>query len=351
MSRQEQEDPILAVLRGEDLEKSEEDLRAFLNTINAKELRSACTMLRLGAQRRDSGQDNKIGYVNLLWEFYKDKCDSVLAALEGPRVIVPTAKPTKHCRFRLLNVVFSDEFVHRMGEAGQIPNADSPYWVDVAEAYNNDQRHYNCYTFGSPRSVYDGVEPAIAALHSRAKLKSPVHKRRFGNYCDGHVDALYMEDWLTIREDRREQIVGMLSAATRMTTLSSSSNYAAEPSQQDSSYGRPPKRCRNLTTAERILERMEKDREEERTRERLREEKDQEEERARVRLREEASTKDKYSDVMALSAAVQAAFATLNAFKVAQATPDLIEGTECVVNKLISRWKQAAEKATRESNL
>ncbi|KAG6578115.1 uncharacterized protein IUM83_10346 [Phytophthora cinnamomi] len=116
MSEQEQEDPILAVLQGDDLEKREEDLRAFLGTFKAKELRSACTKLHLGAQRCASGQDNKIGYVNLLWEYYKAKCDGVLAALEEPSVMAPTARrdvATKHCRFRLL----IGKAIRKLGEA------------------------------------------------------------------------------------------------------------------------------------------------------------------------------------------------------------------------------------------
>ncbi|GMF32433.1 unnamed protein product [Phytophthora fragariaefolia] len=82
-----EEDPILAVLHGIHLEKSEEALHAFLSMFKAKELRSACTKLHLGAQRRAAGLDNKIGYDNLLCEYYKAKCDGVLAALERPRAV------------------------------------------------------------------------------------------------------------------------------------------------------------------------------------------------------------------------------------------------------------------------
>ncbi|KAE8981565.1 hypothetical protein PR003_g15632 [Phytophthora rubi] len=178
------EDPIVALINELPLDKTEDELRALLNEYHAKPLRKACTKLRLGAQKRSSTQDNKPGYINLLWSYYKAKCDGVLGALEGPRTVISDAgnhRATRHCRFRLLNVIFSDEFVVHMGEADQIPdrraldvgavNENCAYWTDITKAYNDDTEHYNGFSLEEGNSRFDGIDPAMASPHPSSKLR------------------------------------------------------------------------------------------------------------------------------------------------------------------------------------
>ncbi|RLN92953.1 hypothetical protein BBJ28_00003352 [Nothophytophthora sp. Chile5] len=356
-----EEDAIVAQINDLPLHKSEEELRALLGEHHAKQLRSACTKLHLKAQTRSSTKDNKPGYIDLLWGYYKAKCDAVLGALEGPRITAAEGdrRPTRHCAFRLLNVIFSDAFVARMGEADPTPerqllderavNENSPYWSDITKVFNEDTAHHNGFVVDREDSLYSGVEPALAVPHSSYKLQDMWKKtvarydkalRRskrsgshgdFWNFCEGHMDALYLHDWLQVLSDGRDTALGLIPVNARMSTLPRGQGNASVRSSQAASDERPGKR-RRLTTAERIAEVLERDRED-----------DLEE---RKREREEAAEGRNFEVVTRASTAVQAAMATLEVLRKRNTNKAQVQAAQLVVNKLIARWTQTMEKAS-----
>ncbi|RLN82589.1 hypothetical protein BBJ28_00003764 [Nothophytophthora sp. Chile5] len=356
-----EEDAIVAQINDLPLDKSEEELRALLGEHHAKQLRSACTKLHFKAQKRSSTRDNKPGYVDLLWSYYKGKCDAVLGALEGPRISVSEGdhRPTKHCTFRLLNVIFSDAFVARMGEADQTPdrqlldvravNENSPYWLDITKAFNEDIAHHNVLAVEREDALYSGVDPALAVPHSSYKLRE-IWKRtvarhdkalrkskrsgshgEFWGFCEGNMDALYLHDWLQVLSDRQGTVLRLVPMNARVSTLPRGTNNASARSSQAASDERPGKR-RRLTTADRILAVMEKCRED-----------DLEE---RKREREEAAEARSFEVVTRASTAVQAAIATLEVLRKGNTNEMQEQAAHLALNKLIARWTQTIEKAS-----
>lgn len=365
------EDPIVAEINAlpVELDNAKEHVRALLGQHKAKDLRKACTRLRLGVQRRDSVHDNKQGYIDLLWSYYKTKRDSVVDALEGPRTVVSSEdsdlRVTRHCRFRLMNVIFSDTFIGRMGripdrralDEGAV-NDNSAYWVDVAKAYNEDTTNYNNFAMGCTESRYDGIDASNAVPHSASKLRNMWKKTKarfdkalytskksrshgeFWEYCSGHTDALYLADWLKVRGQSLDTVLGLIPKGARMSIVEGNAS-TSENLSHSSEDEHTAKRPRRMTTAERILEALEKDREEALAeREQLREQHQQE--------REEQKRGESMGAVVDVSVAVDAAMNTVDKLRSRHASESQVDAAARVLDKLVGRWQEAMEQATSE---
>lgn len=83
-----------------------------------------CSPLRLNPQAVKA-TDNKPGYIDLLCQYHLQRQDGFAAAEDGPDAGNKTQKlprVTQHCRFRLLNVLFSDALLDRMSEMDATPS-------------------------------------------------------------------------------------------------------------------------------------------------------------------------------------------------------------------------------------
>ncbi|KAK1948374.1 hypothetical protein P3T76_000664 [Phytophthora citrophthora] len=362
-----------ADLQSDDLNKTEENLSAFLSVSNAKTLRRVCTKLGLKATSRRTNWDHKAGYISLLWDYYRARPDGINDASEGSRekTIPPyEGKGTRHCSFRLLNVIFSDEFVDRLGEAGKTlsrheGNENARYWVDITEAYNNDKQRYNGFALGEAKPQYILIDPALALPHSRSKLKWLWEKviQRYENaltkakkaessdafwkYCDGHVDALYMDDWLQVREGHQVIVVGLLPQKTHVRLLPKEAHQEARAHLPpvDAGDETSPKR-RRLGAIGHSLENTQEDEDEGSgiaERQRVRVERDR-----LQQVGEEARKGENCVVLDRLSISVQKAMTTLQVLKDGHANQEQINTAELALNKLISSWTQAMTNAATD---
>ncbi|POM58147.1 Hypothetical protein PHPALM_37249 [Phytophthora palmivora] len=131
---------------------------------------------------------------------------------------------TKHCGFKLINIVFSPPFIGRMVESGALPSTGleiepvdgrSKYWRDVATAYASESSVFN--RIAGPSGRYEDIDPKLAPPHSSATLcaiwKDMTTKYEdtfsrwkqlgtdsagFAHFC-GDLDVLYLHDQLQIR--------------------------------------------------------------------------------------------------------------------------------------------------------
>eukprot|EP00644_Phytophthora_capsici_P009087 jgi/Phyca11/102261/e_gw1.6.607.1 len=138
---------------------------------------------------------------------------------------------SKHCMFRLLNVLFSDEFAERFSRTGdsatrteldgKLLNKKSDIWLDVRTAFvyicpEDDERNEMVF---NDDSFFNGVNPALAKkVHSAKKLHSMwkevngnyfeaqtkfscsgQNENEFGNFGGGRGDVLYLRRWLMAR--------------------------------------------------------------------------------------------------------------------------------------------------------
>ncbi|GMF44528.1 unnamed protein product [Phytophthora fragariaefolia] len=119
-------------------------------TWTVEQLRKECTSRKLRLSRKTSSADR----VKHLTEF-----DAVHLAIVG--TVMGSQTPggadgqplSKHCIFRLVNVLFSDVFAARFAETGNTPtrqqldvsdvNATSSFWRDVGSEFNTNRADYN----------------------------------------------------------------------------------------------------------------------------------------------------------------------------------------------------------------
>jgi hypothetical protein len=264
------------------------------------------------------------------------------------------ARVTRHYRFRLMNVVFSDTFVSRMGKADKAPSNSA---LDGGAVNENsgyqDLQHYNSFAKEAETSRFDGIVPALAVRHSNGKLRlmwKDILRRYDISLVQveddrlqwsllellrgGHTDSLCMEHWLSIREDRRETVMGLIVERARMSTLEDLREQTSARSGEASSSGQgPATRRRRLTTAERILEIVEKDRKDD----------------VAERIERDAMKEGKSFDgVIRASVADQAAMGVVGGLNAKLASEIQDATAEAVLNKLVTAWANAAEKVTEQ---
>ncbi|CAI5740816.1 unnamed protein product [Hyaloperonospora brassicae] len=151
-----------------------------------KKLRAACTQLGLNPQA-DPSMNHKKGYIQLLTQYRRarqrgDAVSVVLSLLPTKRTAVRMGRGswTRHCGFRLINVLFSRAFVGRIHESGalfllqegdeKVVDGRAKYWKDVAVAYTSyaAERH----RILGPPGRYDGIDLALALQHTAGNLCS-----------------------------------------------------------------------------------------------------------------------------------------------------------------------------------
>jgi hypothetical protein len=224
-----------------------------LDLYGAKALRTACVKLNLRPQSSSNADscNTKAGLVALLAGYVQARQDGASAGAAGPSKPTPSetsTRLTKNCSFRLMNILFSDQFADRLQEVnaaatrGAIEtgaiNDGAIFWRDVANAYASKDTEYDSLVMG--RVVYDGINPSAAVLHNPAKLRklwqritsryslaytrahqSGTHESDFFDFCDGRLDTLYVHDWLKVKPQLLSQVDGRIPESARVDTLES----------------------------------------------------------------------------------------------------------------------------------
>ncbi|KAJ8531696.1 hypothetical protein ON010_g14267 [Phytophthora cinnamomi] len=211
---------------------SDEAFGQFLREHHAKKLRAACTQLGLHPQA-DPSTNHKDGYITLLGQYRRARLRGEVFSgyprikskqKKGPATIEVDGR-TKHCGFRLANVLFSPTFFCRMVESGALPSTGlevdtvdgrAKFWREVAMAFASENPQFDVVVGQS--GPYEGIDPRLAPHHSSAKLcaiwkdmttryeeslarwkQLGTDKVGFAHFCGDYLDGLYLHDWLQIR--------------------------------------------------------------------------------------------------------------------------------------------------------
>uniref|UniRef100_K3X1V4 Uncharacterized protein n=1 Tax=Globisporangium ultimum (strain ATCC 200006 / CBS 805.95 / DAOM BR144) TaxID=431595 RepID=K3X1V4_GLOUD len=172
---EEQQDIVRLV---EEFQADDDAFRTVLEARQAKELRSACVRLGIRVQGKamtESMLNNKAGYIDLICKHRRS-----LDATSGYTPPPVHSRSTRHCIFRLLNVLFSDEFAERLHEADGTParaaasdaetdHDKGDFWADVEKTYTSRDPSFDSLITWRPS--YAPIQPSKAASHSASKLK------------------------------------------------------------------------------------------------------------------------------------------------------------------------------------
>ncbi|TMW58504.1 hypothetical protein Poli38472_010063 [Pythium oligandrum] len=144
---------------------------------------------------------------------------------DTPLLLTHVPSRTESCIFRLLNVLFSDEFSKRFARTGDhISRADRArgrnphgrFWNDVAVAYRLPR--HDCQTLIKTHVMFDGIDVTYIVPHSSLTLQKiweranddyiaacasfqhdDAHDDDFVRYVAGKAPSLYLHYWLKAR--------------------------------------------------------------------------------------------------------------------------------------------------------
>lgn len=162
----------------------------------------------------------------------------------------PSTRKTKHCSFRLVNVLFNDDFAERFSKTdGSVTravldegavNGKSRFWLDVQAAFvseNNEEYGRSLESNVSASTLFKeaDIDPSIVTPHDSSKLLdiwkelnaaymesfhnfkvSGTHDSDFWNFCKGRMDVLYLYNWLQVKPGLTEFVRGRLPDAAAL---------------------------------------------------------------------------------------------------------------------------------------
>lgn len=237
--------------------ETDDKLRAFLTSYTAKELRSVCKIFSVKVRSKNGNLDNKTGYETILVQLARSRRESEEAAadqrsklLQGTEVQLTVAlastRKTRHCSFRLMNVIFSERFCDRLDEMGTQParreldagavGGLNSFWKEVAAEFVMERSEYSGLVSRDAR--FSGIDPGHMVPHDSTKLKqmwkdtsakyaaaharamqSGTHETDFFDFCMGQLDALYVSAWLLVRPQAFCAAVGSMPKHCQLDTL------------------------------------------------------------------------------------------------------------------------------------
>jgi hypothetical protein len=219
-----------------------------INLLSSKQLRTVCSRLNV----RGVKNAKKQVMIDNITNHYKnrkayDLIDSSPHGLpETNSNALNTAKSTTRkeiqCPFRLMNVLFSDQFAERFAATGNVASRDV---LDTGLA-GNDQHFWQCvrtaFVSSVPNAAFDellfkedvvlslqsdDIDPSKVVPHEWKKLRtiwkatnseykaalsrftvSGTHESDFWNFCNGRLEAYYLHKLLTLRPN----LVGFVEA-------------------------------------------------------------------------------------------------------------------------------------------
>lgn len=143
--------------------------------MSANELRAACRK-----QKVTPATLTKPAYMAALRVAHMtERVINASGAVYGPKGKPHADKKTVDCVFRLINVLFSDEYAEQLSRCGDLAtrhqldtksiNSSSPFWKDVTQSYNDeDDATYDVVTHVV--DCFSMVDPASFRRHDGKKL-------------------------------------------------------------------------------------------------------------------------------------------------------------------------------------
>ncbi|KAK1947410.1 hypothetical protein P3T76_001420 [Phytophthora citrophthora] len=175
---------------------------------------------------------------------------------EASTLATGCTRRTKHCVFRLTNVLMSNDFVIRLIEVTD-KNFDrqdlddvqasqkAQFWKDVETNFCSNDK--DCNGLIEDDVAFEGINPSIVVKHNAAKLEelwaevrsifsiyeanfrmSGTHSRDFKKFVRGQADVLYLWYWLKLRPDALSNVRGGLYVEDEFDTMAASETPTRE---------------------------------------------------------------------------------------------------------------------------
>lgn len=218
--------------------------------ISARDIRKICTSLGL----RGTKNARKDQRIDIIRGFYKNKkamshLTSRDRTSEG-RVTHSTTRKEAQCTYRLMNILFSEEFAEGFATIGNSANRrqldsgraanEQDFWEEVQASFQEPNEIYGTLYFQDDE-VYpfdpEEIDPSKIVPHDWRKLRqmwksvnaaykaaltkfttSGTHENDFLSFCSGRHDVYYLRLWLNVKPNLTDMVVADLPDDCQMSS-------------------------------------------------------------------------------------------------------------------------------------
>jgi hypothetical protein len=253
-----------------------------LEDLSSRQLRTLCS--RLGVKGVKNAKKCKM--IEMVTGIYRNK-----AAYKDLQIAVPSTAnvPRKQiqCSFRLLNILFSDDFAERFGSIGNVADralldsgkagSDEYFWEAVQLAFLTPKPEYDIMLFMEDdvfscredidpskiishnwkklRSIWKGINADYKAALSRFTI-SGTHSSDFYNFCHGKLEPYYLRKHLELRPDLTGAVEADLPEETFLSSSMSGDEVMAKCSSDSSTATNQRKRERDTASLSEVVKAM-----------------------------------------------------------------------------------------------
>jgi hypothetical protein len=179
----------------------------------ALKLRTICS--RFGI--KNARVMKKTDMITMIHQSYNNK--QAYVALQNRKQSKLSGAPKKEvqCSFRLMNILFSDEFVTEFASLGDVASRvsldsgraayDERFWVKVQAAFvdpsSNSDYNQLCFRDNDVFAAQDHIDPSKIVQHDWKKLRTiwkgvnseymGTHTGDFYSFCNGKLDVFYLQ--------------------------------------------------------------------------------------------------------------------------------------------------------------
>ena len=207
------------------------------SSFSSKQLRTICSRLSIKGVKNAKKSD----MVDALIAAYKNK--QLYAAMQNRREDDESGEKTRkqaQCPFRLLNILFSDEFADAFSRLGDIATRqvldtgkagnDQHFWQGVQKTFIENDKKFGKLQFLDDHVFADcEIDPSIIVKHDWKKLRaiwkktnseykaaltrftmSGTHANDFYSFCNGKIDVYYLYKHLQQRPSLNDMVAADL---------------------------------------------------------------------------------------------------------------------------------------------
>ena len=252
-------------------------IRGYSTThINVPLLRKLCGLFKVSGYRTA----NKNQTLALIAQHKVNKEAYARVYLKDPDEgdqATPAPRKEPGCSFRLLNVLFHDDFRDRLVRLGQSRSreeldghvsVDEKFWEDVRTAFIEDDEDTGQLQFENELYNEYMIDPSVIVLHDWKKLKSiymslrskykvaranfqqsGTHDNEFWNFCSGQLDVLYLHEFVSANPGIDVSVAAMLPSELSLQSDEPEARSSSQPSSTPSS----DRREKRSTSEQRVI--------------------------------------------------------------------------------------------------
>lgn len=247
-------------LIGENLTIESKGNACQLSNLLSKDLRRICSRLKIKGVKNAP----KEKMIKILKDTYmnREKYETLRKELSGEVTGGEQPRKQPQCSFRLMNIIFCDEFAPKFASLGNVAERnvldtgtaanDEYFWVEIQQAFIEPNESYGSLLFQDDDVLgsLDDIDPSIIVAHDWKKLRkiwkgvnadykaavnryslSGTHEADFYSFCNGKQEVYYLRKHLELKPE----LTGTVEADLPEEAFAESSSEYKQPASSTNS--------------------------------------------------------------------------------------------------------------------